>query len=188
MIWKNKSSSNTLFRTERLFVRTLLKNDWSTIYSYRNDFEVKFFQNYEKTTADEIKELVLQNTKLDLSKTISLFAICLLKTNEMIGEIYLYNASYSMDKSKKFYLGFSLIKSFWKQNYAYEAVYAMINYLKTKLHSVAFVCDVYEKNLSSIKLIRRLGFSYLSTIESKLLNNEEKEAKGDILRFGLNLL
>jgi RimJ/RimL family protein N-acetyltransferase len=55
-------------------------------------------------------------------------------------------------------VGFALLPRFWNQGYAFEATKAVMSYARTGLNLSKLLAIVKPDNVSSIKLLERLGF------------------------------
>lgn len=153
-IQSEKSNSRIIFETERLVVRQLEKQDVNTIYEYRNQEEINYFQTYDAFTKKEISEMIVKNKNVNLFSDVALFAIANKEDNKIIGELF---TSYK-NNAKEYIIGFTLTKENQNKGYAFEAVSELLVNVATQNKNVIFTCTIYEKNLKSIKLIEKLEF------------------------------
>lgn len=152
-------SENILFETERLIVRNLKQDDLETIFKYRNNEEINYYQTYDYLDKPNLKKLIEKNKNVTLLDSEALFAVCLKENRKIIGEIYI---SYKKE-DKECYIGFTIDKPFQHQGYAYESVSELLVQLATKTKNINFICTVYEKNINSIKLIEKLEFKKIKS-------------------------
>lgn len=71
-------------------------------------------------------------------------------------------------------LGFAFLPRFWSQGYAYESAAAVLDYARSTLGIQRILAITSPDNISSIKLLTRLGFSYEGT---RCLNEGAPEVK-----------
>lgn len=143
-----------VFETERLYIRNLKDSDLDFIYQYRNNEKVNFYQVYDAFSHEEIKNLIKINKNATLFQDQALFAIEKKESNEMIGELYISYKPFE----KSYFIGFTIDLPFQRNGYAYEAVNELIVQVLSVKSDFKLVCTVYQENISSLNLIKKLEF------------------------------
>jgi RimJ/RimL family protein N-acetyltransferase len=72
-------------------------------------------------------------------------------------------------------LGYAFLPEFWSQGFAFESASAVLNYGRRSLGLAKVIALVNPTNAPSIKLLKKLGFSY-----SERVNMEPGGAKADV--------
>ena len=57
-------------------------------------------------------------------------------------------------------LGYAFLPEFWSQGFAFESASAVLNLVRSVLRAPWIVAFVSKRNTASIRLLRKLGFSY----------------------------
>lgn len=168
--YKKPKNINVIFETERLYVRQLLPIDVDTIYEYRNNKEINYYQTYDCFSKKEIAHMIENNKEKNLLSDIALFSIVLKENNKMIGELFISNKR----KDDKYFVGFTINKPFQRNGYAYEIISDLLVNVESLQNNTNFVCTVYDKNIASLNLIKKLEFKQTKSFEGK---------KGNVLFF-----
>lgn len=169
----NVDQSKILFETERLNIRHFENSDLDFVYAYRNNNDINYFQTYDSFTKEEIKKMFENNQNTNLYSDPAIFAISLKEKNQIVGELFV---SYK-NKSNEYFIGFTISPEFQRNGYAYEAVSELMVKVATEIKKIKFICTVYEKNIKSINLIKKLEFSEVSSFcgeKGKILIFEKK--------------
>ena len=143
------------FKTQRLIIRRLTKEDAKSISSYRSIPEVAEFQSWSSFSEVDSEKLIEESNNSDpqIKGKWFQFGIEVIKTGELIGDIGFLNS----DEQGKSWIGFTLNSEFWHQGYATEAVTAILShYADIGIHIVW--ASTASENHSSKKLLERLGF------------------------------
>jgi len=144
-------------RTRRLLLRPHRREDLDDLVRFHGDAEVVRFlpwpvRNREQTaTALETK---LGQGRLDRAGQWLVLAVELQQTGRVIGEVLLKLAS---EQDRQGELGFVLARDAHGQGYASEAAHEMlrVGFESLRLHRITALC--VDRNLSSAKLLTRLG-------------------------------
>lgn len=154
-------------RTDRLILRPLNKvGDFERFYILSTDPQVCLYDDDDphRSKASIHKEMMEYAHHDPIRKAVKgdngifVVAICD-STNILIGTLYLFPA----DPYGAMEIGFQLIPSYWGNNYAYEAVSALIaNLFEMGIYRV--VCHIDPGNAASIKLVTKLGFTQEATL------------------------
>ena len=165
-----------MLESKRLFLRRFEVKDaqlllkWGTNSRYH---DLAGFEQYQNMT--EAVNGVHQY--MDRAES---YVICLRKNNEAIGLIELYERG--MDEKsgllKTKELGFLLDQSFEGHGYMTEAVHLILAYAFKKKRQTEVWAGTFVSNKKSQKLLRRLGFRYMYTVDysqvSVFLSYQEK--------------
>ena len=71
-------------------------------------------------------------------------------------------------------IGYALLPEFWAKGYAAESAAAVIEYATTSLGSSKVLAITNPENDASIRVLKKLGFKYQSTIK---FGEEAKDTK-----------
>jgi len=144
--------------TARLILRRFHPADLDSFVAYRADPEVARYQSWENFTRDDgvqfIGEMSAQHP--DTPSEWFQIAIELKATGEMIGDCALHALADAPGEAE---IGFTLASRFRGQGYATEAVACLLDYLfgPRRKQRVLAITDV--RNIRSIAVLERLGFS-----------------------------
>jgi len=140
--------------TKQLTLRRLEMNDKHALFAYRSLKEVALYQSWHPETLEEAEHFIHRNLEADPSKEDSWvqMAVCL-KNGTMIGDIGIHFVDEYQAE-----LGYTLAPFYQHRGYATEAVSAVINLLFTQYHKHRITASADPDNMSSIKLLERLGF------------------------------
>lgn len=144
-----------ILSTNRLYLRTLQDNDAKTLATYRSKKEVKEYQSWETYTLQDAKYRIKQCKHLkQLDHLYSDYHLAIIQScnHIMIGDLFVQILS-----KDTFTLGYTLDSQYWNKGYAYEIIEAFLNHMKT-LSFKKVLCYVYDDNIRSIRLLKKLGF------------------------------
>ncbi|NYB75233.1 GNAT family N-acetyltransferase [Sedimentibacter hydroxybenzoicus DSM 7310] len=141
--------------TGRLLVRTLSMKDKEAFYKYRSMPEVYKYQSMRPKNISEIEEFIKKNANahLNMPDTWLQLAVCL-KEGQMIGDIGIH----FIDDKYQIEIGYTLSPEYQGMGFAAEAVKAIIDYAFNELKKYRIIASVDPDNLSSVKLLERIGF------------------------------
>ena len=147
-----------ILNTNRLILRTLLKDDFETLYE-------KIFSDYEVVentfgstmfSKEETFEFLLKNGNFD--SNIGLSVLEEKERNTIIGLAGVLPCSYLNEDDYE--IGFILEKKSWGKGYAKEIGSAQIEQIKSELNKHRALAVVAPINKASIKSLEKLGFVY----------------------------
>lgn len=144
-----------ILETERLYLRTLSQDDAWRMSEYRNKAEVAKYQSWKRYSYEDAKRRIAECQRItvyDRPKTDYHLAITL-KDHMMIGDLFV-----EIVNKNVFVLGYTFDSLYWNQGYAYEMVSAFLAYMKKTYHMKKVICYVYQDNVRSIHLLKKLGF------------------------------
>ena len=149
-----------------VFLRGLKKDDYETIYSYRETIEVNSLTsgNSYFTSIEYVKKWV---EDVIFSKTDIYLAICDTSTKEMLGFLSINDIDY---RNRKAQWGGILIgdKNNWGKGIAKEASSQMLRFVFDELNINCFWAFWLVDNVSSIKLGEKLGFSKVGVLQQSI--------------------
>lgn len=153
--------------TKRLLLRKFNANDWSDLYEYLSNDEVVKFEPYDVFTVDACKQEAVRRSNEE-----AFWAVCLIETGKMIGNIYLSKQDFDTWE-----LGYVFNSSFHGKGFATEAAKALVDYVFNKKNARRVIGMCSPLNISSWKLLERLGLRR----EGHLIQNIyfKKDAKGN---------
>ncbi|MFC2139985.1 GNAT family N-acetyltransferase [Bacteroidota bacterium] len=143
----------TKISSERLILEPLSKEDAQAMLNYRSLPEVYKYQGWQPENVDDAEKFILKHNTMESGGWMQL-AIRLREDGKLIGDCGMH---FIDDEFKQIEIGFSLSPVFQGKGYATEAVSCLLDYIFTTLrsHRVYGSCD--PDNLSSIKLMTRIG-------------------------------
>ena len=145
-----------ILETERLYLRYLEEADALRISEYRSKPEVAQYQSWTSYSQDDAKRRIQQCQlikTMNQPKTDYHLSFVLKEENKMIGDLFV-----EVVNRKIFVLGYTLDSAYWSQGYATEIVTAFCDYMKNEQKFKKVLCYVYNDNVRSKKLLRRLHF------------------------------
>ena len=146
-----------MISTKRCVIRFFSEEDVYSFMTYHNNLEWMQYQGFKGLTEQEYRDQLLAPLPFSDGRQL---AIIDHTTQELIGDIYL------KQESDCFWLGYSIAPKFSRQGYAFEAIQAIITYLKTN-NCQTIKAGVLPENKASIKLLKKLGFSNVLTTEEE---------------------
>ena len=166
--------------TERLILRQLSIEDEHEIFFLRTDESVnKFLDRDKANTIEDAREFINKiNDGVTKNESI-LWAITFKNNNKLIGTICFWKISKQLDKAE---IGYELLPDFQGKGIMQEAMAVVIKYglEQLKLHTIE--AELSNKNLQSVKLLERNGFtvkenvfhegSHLETVVYTLINKK----------------
>ncbi|MDO4459670.1 MAG: GNAT family protein [Clostridia bacterium] len=142
--------------TERLILRPFTVNDAADAFEYLSRISINCFMSMKINSMEEaVKEMekrVKENDEL-------YFAIELKETCKVIGEIFTHGETSNFDENRKdtYSPCWMLNDEYTGKGYAYEAAYALYDYLFNVLDARRIYAYTEDYNISSQKLCERLG-------------------------------
>lgn len=143
-------------KTKRLVLRPLNINDTEAVFAYRSDAITNQYQGWIPKTIDDVKIFISKVSKeIDVYDSWFQFAIVLSETSELIGDIGIH---FFDPDNFQVEIGCTLAKKEHRKGIALEALSSLINYLFINLNKRRITCSIDPQNLTSIKMVERLGF------------------------------
>lgn len=145
--------------TGRCIIRPFQKNDIENLMTYRNNLEWMKFQGMKGLTAEEYEKKLCTHPLI--TEGIQL-AVISRESESLIGDIYL------KQEGTICWIGYTIDPEKARQGYMYETVSAVIN----SLRNAGITClkaGADAKNIPSLSLLKKLGFSYLKSDKDELI-------------------
>ncbi len=158
--------------TERLKIRELTIEDAEFILKLLNEPSwLKYIGDKSVRTIKDAEEYIKQGPIQMYNKYgFGLYLVLLKENNIPIGMCGLIKRDYLDDAD----IGFAFLPKYWGQNYAYESAIAVINYGRDKLGLKRLLAITTLDNISSIKLLEKIGFIYEKNIKNPSDQNDLK--------------
>ncbi len=166
-----------MIKTERLFVRHVCSEDWRAYQSIWTAVEQTEYAQYDckhDTDDDIVRSKIEKWTTLRDSIAHMFFSVCLEST--VIG----YIAAHRNEESYE--IGYCFHPNYHSKGYAKESVAAVINEIK-KTGVKRITAGTGIKNISSVKLLKSLGFTQIET--EKVSFHKDKNGKDIVFDGGI---
>lgn len=147
--------------SERLILRPMQSKDADIVYEYRNQPDVKLFQGWTPTSANEVSDYAVQMSKREFAKPGEWFQVVIegQTTTSIAGEV-IGDVAFCIEPEmkKQAELGIALDTRFQGKGYAQEAIKLLVSFLfeRFDLHRIHVSID--PQNTASRTLFKRLGF------------------------------
>ncbi len=156
-------------KTERLSLQPIRIRNAKDIFEYRSDSMTNKFQGWIPKTLSDVTEFIGKvSSNINIPDTWFQFVIILNENNKLIGDIGIHFLDI---ENKQVEIGCTLNKFFQGKGFATEALKRIITYLFNDLNKHRIIASIDPRNLSSIKLVERLGFRKEAHFEESLMIN-----------------
>jgi Acetyltransferases, including N-acetylases of ribosomal proteins len=144
-----------MIETRRLLIRDFKIEDATTLASYRSKKEVAYYQSWNSYSLKKAQKRIAYCLKNPFKPKIGNYqlAIELKQEGKLIGDLFVEIKDY-----QTFILGYTLDSDYWSKGYALEAIKAFLTYQKEENHFKKVICHVYQDNVRSLRLLKKLGF------------------------------
>lgn len=141
--------------TQRLIIRELHMDDAKRFSDYRDKKEVAFYQSWWRYPyAKALKRVeYCVNHPFDGSRGNYQLGVVLKDNNELIGDYFL-----EVNTSNSITIGYTFDSDYWSCGYAIESMKALLDELKNKYNFKIVLAYVYDDNVRSIRLLKKMGF------------------------------
>ena len=149
--------------TSRLLLRNYRVTDFEDIIKYFSDEEVSKFEDFYPMSGEQVKNIITEWQDMDNRLVAELKS----KQN-VIGSI-----GYWIDDEGHYCMDYDFNPEYCGQGYATEAGNALIRYLfeSVGISTIYGDCDV--RNISSWKLLERLGFNRIRRLDNQSYKNDK---------------
>lgn len=141
--------------TKRLWIKTLVAEDWHSVQAITTDFNNSDLCIYDMplpVNDEDVKVLTQQWARSGL-----FFAVFLAETSKMIGYVCFHNDDGNYD------LGYCFHSAHHGNGYALESCLAIMDELSRHNEVITFTASTALKNTPSCKLLYNLGFSLVGS-------------------------
>lgn len=142
--------------TKRLELRPIKSSDKEEFFKYRSNAKANIYQDWIPKNLEEV-EAYIKNKPAIPNQPNTWFQFGLIEKSscKLIGDIGIH---FMENNDKQVEIGYTLNKDFQGKGYATEALKCIINYIFNVLNKHRVFASVDPRNISSIKLLERLGF------------------------------
>lgn len=150
-------------------LRPIDAEDDEQIFAYRSDAEANKFQGWIPKKLDDVKEFISKNPR-EYNQPETWFQLVIIEksTNKIVGDVGIHFID-----NHQCEIGCTLAKDHQGKGLATEALKGVINHIFKDLEKHRIVASVDPLNISSIKLMERLGFRKEAHFKKSLLINGE---------------
>lgn len=154
-----REQSLPILQTERLVLRAFDPSDAVDVYSYAQNPKVGMMAGWSPHQSIEETRALIQ-AFIERGDT---WAVVEKKSGCVIGTVTLRaDVRRRVDNARE--IGYALGESYWGQGYAPEACREVMRYAFDELHCPILSAAHFPANLSSRRVIKKLGFSYEGTL------------------------
>lgn len=150
----------TILTTARCIVREITLDDIDDLYNIYSDEDTKrYIEDLYPNKEEEIeftREYILNQYRF---YEYGIWVVIEKSSGKLIGRAGLSDRD-GYDTTE---IGFIFDKKYWGQGYAYEVCSAITKYAKEELLMEKLISFTKKENLRSIRLLERLGFSFLES-------------------------
>lgn len=157
--------------TRRLLLRDFTEVDGAAVHAFDADPEIQRYRGGGMASEEEARAFI-QRTQHWLQQnprpTYAL-AVALPADQALIGFVGLTITNSDLRQAE---LGYRLSRQYWGQGYATEAAQAMLafGFTTLRLHRIAALC--HPENLSSQRVMKKLGMQYEGHLREDFLNRD----------------
>ena len=133
-------------------------DDVPAVHEYFSDERNSQYEDFWPQTIDEVAEGLSEWKDMD-----NRMAVVLKETGELIG-----SAGYWVVEEQdgtEYSIDFDFNPRFWHKGYAFESAKEVVRHLTEDLHVKEIWGDCDERNTASAKLLERLGFKLVKTVD-----------------------
>ena len=146
------------FGTERLILRNYTMDDVPAVHEYFSNEEVSRYEDFWPQTVEDVTEGLSEWKDMD-----NRMAVVLKETGELIGSVGYWDDE--EDGETEYSIDFDFNPRFWHRGYAFEAAKEVVRHLIEDLHVKEIYGDCDERNTASSRLLERLGFQLIETVD-----------------------
>jgi RimJ/RimL family protein N-acetyltransferase len=155
----------TVLETDRLILRRFTANPEESAFALRLLNEPSYLENIGdkgvRTLEQAAKYLIDGPIKSYELHGHGLYLVVLKETQQLVG----ISGLLKRDQFKDPDLGYAFLPEFWSLGYAFECASALRDYGQRTLGFSKIIALVSSTNVLSIKLLRKLGFSFAETVK-----------------------
>lgn len=152
-----------LIETDRLLLRNYQVSDLDGVLQYFSDEEVSKYEDFYPMSEEQVRNMITEWKTMDNRLVAQLKA-----SQSVIGSI-----GYWIDDEGHYCIDYDFNPKFCKKGYATEAGNALVQYLFETVGVNAIYGDCDVRNVSSWKLLERLGFQRIRQLDNQSYKNDE---------------
>lgn len=157
--------------SERLILRPININDKNEMFAYRSDMETNKYQGWIPKTIGEVEIFIEKIAKqINEPETWYQFAIIEKESQKIVGD---FGVHFLDRENKQVEIGCTLNKNYQNKGYATESVRKVIDFLFSDLNKHRIITSIDPNNVSSIRLVERIGFRKEAHFVESLFVNEK---------------
>ncbi|XOJ00038.1 GNAT family N-acetyltransferase [Paenibacillus polymyxa] len=165
--------------TERLVLRSLRQSDYSTLSELFSDPQVIRYVNRGSQPTPIRARRLLNQIRSSSAKLNSLhYGICWRGKEQVIG---ITSFQHWNDQNGTAQIGYILNRSCWGRGVATEAVQRLLQFGFDDLHLWRVEARCYEANVSSQRVLSKIGMSYERSLPSFELHDEDDEESESLM-------
>lgn len=140
--------------TKRIALRSIKPEDARALFNYRCDAQTNKYQGWIPKTIKDAEEFINKNPK-DFNQPQTWYQLMIIEidTNAIIGDVGVHFID-----EHQVEIGITLDKEKHGKGYASEAIIMLLEFLFLKLNKHRVIGSVDPRNISSISMLKRLGF------------------------------
>lgn len=148
--------------TERLILRNYKESDFSDVKKYFSNEEVSRYEDFYPMSDNEVRSIISEWKEMDNRLVVELKS-----SNRVVGSI-----GYWIDEEGHYCIDYDFNPEYGKKGYATEAGKKLVQYLfeTTDITAIYGDCDI--RNISSWKLMERLGFQRVQQLDNQSYKND----------------
>lgn len=150
--------------TERLILRNYETEDLKAVHEWFSSEEVARYEDFAPMTKEEVSEIIQQWKSMDNRLVVELKA-----DGQVIGGI-----GYWVDEEGHHCMDYDFNPAYGHRGYATEAGKALLKYMFEHMKLDAVYADCDTQNISSWKLMERLGFQRMQKLDNQSYKNDEQ--------------
>lgn len=152
---------NELF-TQRLHLRKMIVADSPDLFKIWSDPDVTKFMNISCfTNESQAKEMIEILDELSQTNKAIRYSMIDLKSNEIVGTCGFNSIDFENARAE---IGYDIAKIHWGMGYAPEGIRALIKHAFEDLQLNRIEAKVEPANLNSIKVLKKLNFTFEGTL------------------------
>jgi len=171
-----------ILQTERLTLRPLEAGDAEAMHALMSDAEIMAYWDVAEIDDIDLTKIIMdaQLRDMDLGRALY-WAMVRREDGAFVGCCDLSEIDRWHHRAE---IGFMIGKPFWSDNYAYEAMLAVMSHAAQGLHLRRLSARAHLGNVRSVRLLTRLGFEEEGLLRGYIARDGERR---DCLVFGLLL-
>lgn len=160
--------------TKRIILREFTKKDLIEFHNLEtNNLVIQFLTNYPKRTIEDSEDVLNSVIQQYTDHNTGRLALIEKETSKFIGWCGIkFNLELRNNHEKFHDLGYRILPEFWGKGYATEASKACLEFGFRDLKLKQLYAIVHSMNLSSVKVIQKIGFQLFETFHE---HNTTKE-------------